>query len=105
MRSDLDVFSFELASAEKGQLDSATSPAGKPSFMCASAESSLGAVAIPTVKLNNGVEMPMMSLGTWQYDRATAQSAVSLALKVGFTHIDTANNYHNQEGVGAALKG
>jgi len=62
------------------------------------------AVDIPSVKLNNGVEMPMMSLGTWQYDKATAESAVSLALKTGFNHIDTANNYNNQEGVGAALK-
>jgi diketogulonate reductase-like aldo/keto reductase len=104
MQEDLDVFSFELAAAEKVQLDAATSPAGKPSFMCTSAVS-LGAVAIPNVKLNNGVEMPMMSMGTWQYDTATAQSVVSLALKTGFNHIDTANNYKNQEGVGAALKG
>jgi len=61
--------------------------------------------AIPNVQLNNGVEMPMMSLGTWQYDSATAQAAVTSALKLGFNHIDTANDYNNQDGVGAALKG
>jgi diketogulonate reductase-like aldo/keto reductase len=62
------------------------------------------ATSIPTVKLNNGVEMPMMSLGTWQYDSKTAQAAVASALKLGFNHIDTANDYNNQDGVGAALK-
>jgi 2,5-diketo-D-gluconate reductase A len=62
-------------------------------------------VSIPTHKLNNGVDMPMMSIGTWQYDSATAEQVVKDALSVGFNHIDTANNYNNQKGVGAALKG
>jgi diketogulonate reductase-like aldo/keto reductase len=58
------------------------------------------------IKLNNGVMMPQMAAGTWQYDNATAQSAVTLALdKAGFTHIDTAENYYNQIGVGKALAG
>jgi diketogulonate reductase-like aldo/keto reductase len=61
--------------------------------------------AIKNIKLNNGVEMPMISLGTWQYDSSTAEAAVKLALKTGFNHIDTAQNYNNQDGVGAALKG
>jgi diketogulonate reductase-like aldo/keto reductase len=61
--------------------------------------------AIQNIKLNNGVEMPLISLGTWQYDSATAQAAVKLALQTGFNHIDTALDYNNQDGVGAALKG
>jgi len=60
---------------------------------------------IKNVKLNNGVEMPMLSLGTWQYSPSTAEAAVKLALQAGFNHIDTAMNYNNQDGVGAALKG
>jgi 2,5-diketo-D-gluconate reductase A len=60
--------------------------------------------AIPTHKLNNGIEMPMMSIGTWQYDTATAEQVVKDAMAVGFNHIDTANDYNNQEGVGAALR-
>lgn len=60
---------------------------------------------IKNVKLNNGVEMPMLSLGTWQYSSSTAEAAVKLALQAGFNHIDTAMNYNNQDGVGAALKG
>lgn len=58
---------------------------------------------IPNVTLNNGIQMPMMSLGTWQYDDSTAEAAVRLALQTGFNHIDTANNYRNQAGVGKAL--
>merc|ERR1719440_83181 len=47
----------------------------------------------------------MMSIGTWQYDASTAEDVVRTALQVGFNHIDTANDYNNQEGVGAALAG
>merc|ERR1712048_1338475 len=102
MQEDLDVFTFELAADEKATLDTATSPSGSPSFMCSKLSSSL---TIPTHTLNNGVEMPMMSIGTWQYDTSTAEQVVKDALSVGFNHIDTANNYRNQKGVGAALQG
>jgi diketogulonate reductase-like aldo/keto reductase len=47
----------------------------------------------------------MISIGTWQYDESTAEDVVRTALQVGFNHIDTANDYNNQEGVGAALAG
>jgi len=63
------------------------------------------AANIPNVKLNNGVEMPQLSLGVWQYTPAEAEASVKLALQTGFNHIDTAMNYNNQGGVGAALKG
>lgn len=63
------------------------------------------AAKIPTHKLNNGIDFPMMSIGTWQYTPSVAEQVVRDALGEGFNHIDTANNYHNQEGVGAALKG
>jgi len=61
------------------------------------------AYAVPNIKLSNGVLMPQMSLGTWQYDNATAGEAIKLGISAGFTHIDTAENYLNQVGVGAAL--
>merc|ERR1711998_667160 len=101
MQEDLDVFTFQLSAEDKASLDAATSPSGSPSFMC----SKLAATTIPTHKLNNGVDFPMMSIGTWQYDTATAEQVVKDALSVGFNHIDTANDYNNQKGVGAALKG
>merc|ERR1740117_1172311 len=47
----------------------------------------------------------MISFGTWQYNSSTAEDAVKLAIQTGFNHIDTANNYNNQDGVGRALKG
>jgi len=47
--------------------------------------------------------MPMISLGTWQYKPDVAEKTVSLGLSLGFNHIDTANDYNNQEGVGRAL--
>lgn len=60
---------------------------------------------IPVYMLNNGVGMPMVSIGTWQYNVSTAKQVVQTAMQVGFNHIDTANDYNNQKGVGAALDG
>jgi len=57
------------------------------------------------VKLSNGVEMPVAAMGVWQYKPDEAEAAIKLALKVGFTHIDTANDYFNEEGVGKAITG
>jgi len=48
--------------------------------------------------------MPLVGLGTWQYNDSVAEAAVTVALQVGFRHIDTALGYDNQVGVGAALK-
>lgn len=58
---------------------------------------------VPTVTLNNGMEMPVVSIGTWQYNDTVAYSAVTSALKLGFNHIDTAHDYSNEEGVGKAI--
>ena len=47
--------------------------------------------------------MPMAGLGTWQFNSSVAEAAVLAALGMGYTHIDTALGYNNQEGVGRAL--
>ncbi|MGI6233243.1 MAG: aldo/keto reductase [Prevotella sp.] len=57
-----------------------------------------------TVKLNNGVEMPQLGYGVFQVSPAEAERCVSDALSVGYRMIDTAQAYHNEEGVGAAVK-
>lgn len=44
-----------------------------------------------------------MALGTWQFDNDTAAKAIQLGMAAGFTHIDTAESYGNQVGVGKAL--
>lgn len=56
------------------------------------------------IKLNNGVEMPIIGYGVYQVDPAECERCVSDALKVGYRMIDTAQAYHNEEGVGAAVK-
>jgi len=59
--------------------------------------------AAPTVTLRNGVKMPMISAGVYQYNETTAQASVTAALKAGFTALDNALDYHNQRGVGRAI--
>lgn len=55
------------------------------------------------ITLSNGVEMPIEGYGVYQVDPAECERCVSDALKVGYRMIDTAQAYHNEEGVGAAI--
>ena len=58
-----------------------------------------------TVKLNNGVEMPILGYGVYQVrDHNECEKAVSEALDVGYRLIDTAQPYFNEEAVGSAIK-
>ena len=55
-------------------------------------------------KLSNGVEIPCIGFGTWQTpDGDVAYEAVTSAIKAGYTHIDTAQAYGNEESVGKAI--
>ncbi len=56
-----------------------------------------------TIRLNNGVEMPLMGYGVWQIAPAECEQYVSEALKAGYRSIDTAQAYYNEEGVGEAV--
>lgn len=56
-----------------------------------------------TIKLNNGVEMPLLGYGVFQVSPAEAERCVAEALSVGYRMIDTAQAYQNEEGVGAAV--
>lgn len=56
-----------------------------------------------TVKLNNGVEMPQVGYGVYQVSPAESERCVCEALQVGYRMIDTAQAYHNEEGVGRAV--
>lgn len=55
------------------------------------------------IRLRNGVEMPIEGYGVYQVDPAECERCVSDALKVGYRMIDTAQAYHNEEGVEAAM--
>lgn len=57
-----------------------------------------------TVTLNNGVVMPRIGYGVYQVSPGECERCVSDALSVGYRMIDTAQAYHNEEGVGAAVK-
>ncbi|MCA5891792.1 aldo/keto reductase [Isoptericola sp. NEAU-Y5] len=60
--------------------------------------------SVPTVTLNNGVEIPQVGLGVFQVPDDGTQANVEQALEVGYRHVDTAAGYDNEEGVGAALR-
>ena len=58
-----------------------------------------------TVKLNNGIEMPLLGFGVFQItDIKEAEKAVLTALDAGYRLIDTASSYGNEEAVGRAIK-
>jgi len=59
---------------------------------------------IPTVTLNNGVEMPILGFGVFQIPPDETERAVATALKVGYRHLDTAASYQNEEAVGRAVR-
>jgi len=56
-----------------------------------------------TVKLNNGVEMPMLGFGVYQIPPEDTERCVKEALKVGYRMFDTAQAYRNEDGVGKAI--
>ncbi|TDD45610.1 aldo/keto reductase [Kribbella antibiotica] len=58
---------------------------------------------IPTIKLNNGIEMPQLGYGVFQVPDEETTAAVTAALEAGYRSIDTAAIYGNEAGVGKAL--
>lgn len=56
-----------------------------------------------TIRLRNGVEMPMLGYGVYQVDPKECERCVLDAISVGYRLIDTAQAYGNEEGVGAAI--
>lgn len=58
---------------------------------------------IPTITLNNGVQIPQLGFGVFQVPPDQTAQAVSTALDVGYRSIDTAAAYQNESGVGEAI--
>jgi 2,5-diketo-D-gluconate reductase A len=54
---------------------------------------------VPTIALNNGVEIPQLGFGVYQVPPEDTAEAVQAALEVGYRHIDTAEMYGNASGV------
>ena len=56
------------------------------------------------IKLNNGIEIPSIGLGTWLIDNDKVANVVCDAISSGYRHIDTAQAYENEEGVGIGTR-
>ena len=57
-----------------------------------------------TITLSNGVVVPQLALGTWLIDNDKAADAVKSAIEIGYRHIDTAQAYMNEAGVGEGIR-
>ncbi len=57
-----------------------------------------------TKKLNNGVAIPVLALGTWLIGNNEAADAVRAAVQMGYRHVDTAQAYGNEVGVGEGIR-
>ncbi len=59
---------------------------------------------IPTIGLNDGVDIPQLGFGVYKIDPGQTAEAVKTALEIGYRHIDTAQMYKNEQGVGHAIR-
>jgi len=57
-----------------------------------------------TITLNNGIKIPKLALGVWEIPDDQVVSAVNSALEIGYRHIDTAQAYGNERGVGEGVR-
>lgn len=57
-----------------------------------------------TYTLSNGIEIPKLGLGTWFISNENAGQAVKDAVRIGYRHIDTAQAYGNESGVGEGVR-
>jgi 2,5-diketo-D-gluconate reductase A len=60
--------------------------------------------SVPTIHLNNGVEIPQLGFGVYQIAPEDTVEATRTALEVGYRHIDTAEMYGNEKEVGQAVR-
>lgn len=60
--------------------------------------------AVPTVKLNNGVDIPQLGFGVFQIKPEDTRAAIVAALEVGYRHVDTAEGYGNEREVAEGIR-
>jgi 2,5-diketo-D-gluconate reductase A len=61
-------------------------------------------MSIPNIDLGDGYSIPQLGFGVFQIDPEETARAVSEALEIGYRHIDTAEMYGNEKGVGEAVR-
>jgi 2,5-diketo-D-gluconate reductase A len=59
---------------------------------------------VPTIELNDGRTIPQLGFGVFQVPPSETERAVAVALETGYRHLDTAEMYENEKGVGDALR-
>ncbi|MGX5358150.1 aldo/keto reductase [Kocuria sp. KH4] len=59
--------------------------------------------SVPEIRIAEGVSIPQLGFGVFQVPPETTEAAVTTALEVGYRHLDTAQMYGNEQGVGDAL--
>jgi 2,5-diketo-D-gluconate reductase A len=59
---------------------------------------------VPTIELNDGKRIPQLGFGVFQVDPDETAQAVKTALEIGYRHIDTAEMYQNERGVGEGIR-
>jgi 2,5-diketo-D-gluconate reductase A len=64
----------------------------------------MGMSNVPTIELNDGVTVPQLGFGVFQIDPDETAGAVRTALEIGYRHIDTAEMYRNERGVGQGIR-
>ncbi len=60
-------------------------------------------MSVPDIELNDGNTIPQLGFGVFQIDPAETAEAVTRAFEAGYRHIDTAEGYGNERGVGEAI--
>jgi 2,5-diketo-D-gluconate reductase A len=61
-------------------------------------------ITVPTIELNDGTAIPQLGFGVFQVDPGETAEAVTRALETGYRHIDTAEMYRNEKGVGEGIR-
>jgi 2,5-diketo-D-gluconate reductase A len=61
-------------------------------------------MSVPRMTLADGIKIPQLGFGTWQVPPADTARVVDEAYRAGYRHIDTAQMYQNEAGVGEALR-
>jgi 2,5-diketo-D-gluconate reductase A len=59
---------------------------------------------IPAIELNDGARIPQLGFGVFQIEPDRTAAAVKAALEIGYRHIDTAEMYGNEKGVGRGIR-
>ena len=67
--------------------------------------STAGASGVPAITLNDGNHIPQLGFGVYQVAPDETAATVKTALEVGYRHIDTAQMYGNEKGVGEGIRG